>query len=112
MLSDVPLIPAPLPSHLSLASRYVDWMRKRAGQGLLRGMFFFKMLEDGGTVEFHPAPQIDVLALMALGIPEEVATSIWHLVRTYDSEAEVMALVVDRTTNAYSLVRIKGIAED
>lgn len=106
MLSDAPLIPAPLPSHLSLASRYVDWMRQRAGRGRLRGMFFFKMLEEGGSVEFRPATQVDVLALMALGLPEEVATSIWHLVRTYDSDEEVMALVVDRTTGAYSLVRL------
>jgi hypothetical protein len=100
------LIPAPLPFHASLAGKYVDWMRQRVGSGRIRGLFLFILAEGGGTIEFRPVLTVDVLAIMALNLPEEIATSIWFEVGSNDSEKWLLAMVVDRTEGTWSFVRI------
>lgn len=106
MAPQVSLIPAPLPLHASLARRYADWMHQRVSQGKLRGLFVFLLADGSGSVEFRPGYMVDVIALMALGMPEEVATTIWHHVRSYDPEVEVLAVFVDRSGGPYSFVRL------
>lgn len=107
MIADSPLIPAPSPFHRSLVQKHAPWMRQRLGRAPIRGMFLFTLASDGGgSVDFRP--NLDVLGLMALGLAEEVATSIWHLVATYDIESMMLALVVDRSEakEDFSFVRV------
>lgn len=106
MAPQVSLIPAPLPLHASLARRYADWMRQRVSQSKLRGLFVYLLADGSGSVEFRPGYMVDVIALMALGMPEEVATTIWHHVTSYDAEIEVLAVFVDRSDGRYSFIRI------
>lgn len=82
-------------------------MLQRVGPGRLAGVFVFDLRGEGGTLVFHPRREVSVTRLMALDLPEEIATSIWHVVETYDPETELLGLVVDRSERPllWSLVR-------
>ena len=70
-------------------------MGQRVGSGGRRGLFVLTLGRQVGTIDFKQSP--DVLYLMAVGFSEEVATSIWHLITTYDVKAQLLALVIDRS---------------
>lgn len=70
-------------------------MVQRVDSGGRRGLYILTLGRQVGTIDFKKSP--DVLYLMAVGFSEEVATSIWHLIATYEVEAQLLALVIDRS---------------
>lgn len=66
-----------------------------AGRG--RGILVVRLGSGEPLISFRPARLADVLHFMSCGLPEECATSLIEMMRTYRNDDEAIVLVLDES---------------
>lgn len=99
--------PLPTTLHVRCLERASIHIRERVPGQPVRGLFRLNIPQDRNarvTLGFWPLTQIDVLRLMASGVPEEGAISILETLRTYDPHESIAVCVGDGVR--YSFVQL------
>jgi hypothetical protein len=102
--------PSPTPLHVKCLERASIHIRERVPGSPIRGLFRLNIPKDRNarvTLGFWQLAEIDLLRLMAAGVPEEGAISMLETLRTYDPRERIAVCVGDGARYSFVLLPLR-----